>query len=512
MKIHFLHLVGVVLVCALSGCATGSKKSTAPTDPRAQREAIRQDMAYLHSDHPVVSHPGTLVVQGVTLENTEFDIPVEVNSRVEYWVGYFTGKGRKHFERYLERSEHFIPFIQPILRQNGMPQDLVYLAMIESGFNNHARSSAKAVGPWQFITWTGRRYGMMVNWWVDERRDTRKSTVSAAHYLKDLHSIFGSWELAAAAYNAGEAKVARAIRRFGSKDFWVLARQKFFRPETRDYVPKIMAAAMVAKNRTQFGFIAAKPQLHEGEVLAGDGQIVKVEERDPSDVARGDEPVPEEYQGAPGEEEIVPATLTVPLESAKPSFEAQLVRATDVRIPMVNKQGQVSGQRIEEFEIEGPADLLKIARAAGLSYTTVKALNPEILRWCTPPGVKSYRVKLPSSARALFMATYNHEAYPRKVEFLSHKIRRGDTVDRVARHYGIRPEAISELNGISRKSYLRFGSPLLLPMPNDRSRSFASLEVKDAPERSRRYRAKSRRARGVYRVSFENRAKARTIN
>ena len=105
-----------------------------------------------------------------------------------------------------------------------MPEDLVYLAMIESGFNNLARSQAKAVGPWQFISATGKRYGLMVNWWVDERRDIRKSTLAAVEYLRDLYYIFHSWEFAAAAYNAGESKIARGVRRFGSKDFWVLSK------------------------------------------------------------------------------------------------------------------------------------------------------------------------------------------------------------------------------------------------------------------------------------------------
>ena len=138
----------------------------------------------------------------------------------------FSGRGRGFFARYLERSEFFIPYIIPLLQQNGMPEDLVYLAMIESGFNNLARSHAKAVGPWQFISATGKRYGLRVDWWVDERRDIRKSTLAAVEYLKDLYKMFSSWELAAAAYNAGESKVMRAIRRYGSNDFWVIARQR----------------------------------------------------------------------------------------------------------------------------------------------------------------------------------------------------------------------------------------------------------------------------------------------
>ena len=127
----------------------------------------------------VMRDQGEIEVHGIKLKNTKFDLPITINSRVEYWVDYFTGKGRPLFERYLERSEYFIPYMRPLLKQNGMPTDLVYLAMIESGFNNLARSHAMAVGPWQFISATGRRYGLMVNWWVDERRDVRKSTMAA---------------------------------------------------------------------------------------------------------------------------------------------------------------------------------------------------------------------------------------------------------------------------------------------------------------------------------------------
>src|SRR6185312_16022487 len=181
-----------------------------------------------------------------------------------------------HFEKYLERSEFFIPYIQPLLKQNGMPEDLVYLAMIESGFNNFARSRARAVGPWQFMSATGKRYGLAVNWWVDERRDIRKSTLAAVEYLRDLYTIFQSWELAAAAYNAGEAKVARAVRRFGSKDFWVISRYRFLRPETRDYVPKMIAAAIIEKNREQFGFPASYRRPGADEAVASDGEVVKL--------------------------------------------------------------------------------------------------------------------------------------------------------------------------------------------------------------------------------------------
>ena len=465
---------------------------------------------------------GEIIIRGVKLENTKFDYPIAVNSRVEYWIDYFTGRGRKNFVRYLERSELFIPYIQPILKQNGMPEDLVYLAMIESGFNNHARSQAKAVGPWQFISATGKRYGLMVNWWVDERRDTYKSTVAAVEYLKDLHGMFQSWELAAAAYNAGETKIARAVRRFGTKDFWVITRHRFLRPETRDYVPKIMAAAIVAKNRTQFGFAASTIHASPGEAIAGDGEVVKVEpetvQSGPlaqkealASVLKGDdyETFAEETEDLPN-----PAVVQSALENT-----AELVGvqgqgpgqtpsvAKPVPTPHVSKKGEISGEELVEFEVQSPADLLKVSRAAGLAYHTVKSLNPEILRWCTPPNVGNYRVKLPASVKDKFLATYNHSAFPKKVQFMTYKVHRGETLSTVAKHFGIKVDPIADLNGVSPRIGLRNGANVLLPMPNDRSRTVASLEIRDPPEKRRMRR--SRRAR-AYKVSYKRRESARS--
>lgn len=496
-----LLLSGVTLGL-LSGCAhtrSGSQSSNGREldQRRSLSEVLQQDS---NTSNPTfLSQNGEIYFRGMKLENTQFDYPVTMNARVEYWIDYFTGRGRGHFARYLERSELFIPFIRPLLKQNGMPEDLVYLAMIESGFNNHARSHAKAVGPWQFISATGKRYGLMVNWWVDERRDTRKSTLAAVNYLKDLYTLFNSWELAAAAYNAGEAKVARAIRRFGTKDFWTLSRSKFFRPETRDYVPKIMAAAIVAKNRTQFGFAPSAIKPGEGEAVAGDGVLVKVEPADASEpTPSGSEAIKavleaEEYAAVEelGEgEDLSPATVTIPANGANAVegmvsvMEAPQI-AKPVPTPHVSKKGEVSGEELAEFEVQSPADLLKVARAAGISYHTVKSLNPEVLRWCTPPNVATYRIKLPASVKDQFLETYNHGAFPRKVQFLTYKVRRGETLARIARHFGIRVDPISDLNGLSPKTPLQKGAQVLLPMPNDRSRTLASLEILDPPTRRR---------------------------
>lgn len=522
-----LFVLGTMALGA--GCATVRPDHDASRrpSPKSLNEILEQD---LHRQSPTeasarLSNPDEIVVRGIKLKNTQFDIPITVNSRVEYWIDYFTGKGRPHFTRYLERSEFFIPYIQPILRENGMPEDLVYLAMIESGFNNLARSHARAVGPWQFISATGKRYGLTVNWWIDERRDIRKSTLAAAEYLKDLYMIFQSWELAAAAYNAGESKIARGVRRYGTKDFWVIARSRFLRPETRDYVPKIIAAAMIAKNRAQFGFEEAAVHPDTDEAVAPDGEVVKLIKSDrptEDEAARAAKAEdlkknPDEFDSIVDEDtepSTAPATFTTPVEPPKNdgllAVLPEMPLAKPVPTPHVDRRGVVGGAELVEFEIQSPADLLKIARAAGLSYQTVKSLNPELMRWCTPPRASSYNVKLPSFVKDRFLTTYNHQAFPRRVQFLTYKVRRGENLQNIARHFGIKVEPIADLNGVSPRVALRAGTKVMLPMPNDRSRSVASLDVRDPPERRRRGRH-IRKAK-YRKISYVNRKAARVGN
>jgi membrane-bound lytic murein transglycosylase D len=141
-----------------------------------------------------------------------------------------------------------------LLREQGLPEDLVYMALIESGFDPYAYSRSKAVGPWQFIYRTGKRYGLKVNWWVDERRDPEKSTIAAARYLKDLYEMFACWYLAAAGYNAGEYRIIKGMKRFRTEDFWTLTKHRYLKRETKNYVPLMIAAALVAKDPEKYGF------------------------------------------------------------------------------------------------------------------------------------------------------------------------------------------------------------------------------------------------------------------
>lgn len=184
------------------------------------------------------------------------DIPLALNSKVKYFLYYFQNRGKPSFSRWLSRSSRYIPMMKEILRHEGMPEDLVYVAMIESGFHLNARSWANAVGPWQFISDTGRRYSLRIDQWVDERKDPVKATTAAALYLKKLYDIFnGDWYLAAAGYNAGENKILRAIDMYNTSDFWELSRGSYLKRETKEYVPKLLAAAIIAKDPANYGFL-----------------------------------------------------------------------------------------------------------------------------------------------------------------------------------------------------------------------------------------------------------------
>ena len=183
------------------------------------------------------------------------DIPLTLNNKVEYMLNFFQTNGRKSFAKWLSRSERYIPMMKEVLKKEGLPEDLVYVAMIESGFSPHAFSIASAVGPWQFISGTGKRYSLRIDLWIDERRDPLKSSVAAALYLKELYSLFNNdWYLATAGYNAGENKILRAITMYNTRDFWQLSQGTYLKRETKDYVPKLLAAAIIAKEPAKYGF------------------------------------------------------------------------------------------------------------------------------------------------------------------------------------------------------------------------------------------------------------------
>lgn len=347
--------------------------------------------------------------EGLTVATEiSFDFPVVENEKVHYYLDYFSGSIRTTFNRWLERSGRYLPLMQGIFEEEGLPLDLTYLALVESGFNVRAYSWAHAAGPWQFIQSTGIEYGLNSDWWWDERRDFEKSTRAAARFLKHLHQRFdGDWYLALAAYNCGPGRVSRAIERTGSSDFWELSRQNAIPAETRNYVPKLLAALIIAKQPEKYGF-------------------------------------------------------------------------EDIRF--------MEPLAFETVELTGPLDLEVAARLCDVPVDKVKNLNPELKRWCTPPGISKYPLRIPAGSRERFQAKYAVLPERDRISYMRHQVRRGDTLGALARKYNTRVEDIMSLNRIQNPRALRVGSDLILPLRDGVGRLAAETVVApSAPARSARY-------------------------
>ena len=219
-------------------------------DPQALKLAVSPEISELAQ----LSAWDVLPLLSTGEETDSYDFPLKMNDQVEYYLDFFTNRHRKTFARWLARSSRYLPMIKEEFSKAGLPLDLAYLPMIESGFNISVSSPASAVGTWQFMRATGESYGLTVNKYVDERRDPVKSTKAAAAYLAKLYKDFDSWHLAVAAYNAGEGKIRRAMRQSDTDDFWEIARSQYIHSETKLYVPQLIAAIMIAKDPEKYGF------------------------------------------------------------------------------------------------------------------------------------------------------------------------------------------------------------------------------------------------------------------
>ncbi len=326
----------------------------------------------------------------------KYDIPVELNDAVVAYIRFFQTDTREAFGRWLARSTRYLPMMRQVLEKRGLPLDLVYLSMIESGFSSYAYSFAKAAGLWQFMVGTSRRYGLHTDFWVDERRDPAKSTEAAARYLSDLRARYhGDWYLAWAGYNAGEGKVDRAIRNDKSKDFWMLmGKGRTLRAETKHYVPKLIAAALIAKHPERFGFHV--------------------------------------------------------------NFEPPA--------------------EVDEVQVPDATDLHVIAKAAGVTFEQVRDLNPELRRFCTPPG--GWKLRLPKGTRETFAAEYEKLGPGDRLRFVEHKVEKGEPIAKIARAYGVAEAAILRTNGIKNYRQIKPGRMLVIPMAGA-SRMLAGAQLED---------------------------------
>ena len=249
LRAHFDRLVDRINAQEMTSLAQGDGFSEQKDEPASIDELLK-----IATFPKPPADAETAAVVKADLEATEHDIPIPQNSRIYAYVELFQGRLRDYIEESLTRGTKYLPMIQSVFKAEGLPLDLAYIPIIESGFKTNALSKANAKGPWQFMKATAVEQGLKHDWYVDERSDPEKATLAAAKYLKTLHKMFnGDWHLVLAAYNGGLGRLQRAMKSARTEDFWQLSESSRFLPkETREYVPLILAAIVVAKNPVQY--------------------------------------------------------------------------------------------------------------------------------------------------------------------------------------------------------------------------------------------------------------------
>lgn len=392
---------------------------------------------------------------GYMLSRSRYDFPVVLNRQVGYYLELFQGRQREMFARWLARSAKYVPAIELELAKAGLPRDLAYLAMIESGYNPSAVSRAGAGGLWQFMPATGRHYDLTINSWVDERREPEKATKAAIRYLGNLYRMFGDWHLAVAAYNTGEGKVDQAIRQHGTTSFWELAAREGLYMETRHYVPKLIAAIIIARDPETYGFDRVTPVARER-----------------FDVVR-----------APGNTDLraVAAASGTTLKHLR-SLNNELLRDVTppkggtyaLRVPagsgnLIAANIDKMQRRVEQRPTRGYAThvvkrgetLNAVSRRYGVSMTDLLKAN----RLRSSQLMAGQQLRIPSRG-ALAAAKGGQSgrviANVRTPVKQNYQVRKGDTLSGIARKHGVSEAQLRKWNNISVKRGLMAGQKLVI--------------------------------------------------
>lgn len=377
------------------------------------------------------------------------DFEFKPNALVQSFINYYLGRGRATMESGLRRSGRFLQMAQKIFREEGVPQDLVWLGQVESAWSPLARSWASAVGLWQFIPGTGAQYGLRQDYWVDERSSFEKATRASARYLKWLADRYaGNWELAMAAYNSGEGRVDSAIARTGYADFWEIYARGLLPMETRNYVPNILATIIIAKNPERYGFnVKPEPPLTYDLVKVNhsvDLQLVADALDVPYDYLRGLNPELKRGVTPPDTEHY----LRVPAGRSKSLLAVLNVIPPDKR----NSWRLMTVSEEDTFET--------IARRTGVSESTLAAVNGGVLK----PGRK---VIIPSSEglrNVAAVAPKGSMGSTRGAKIINYKVKSGESLGDIAARYGISVRDITALNRLSSSAKLRAGQVIKVPV------------------------------------------------
>lgn len=388
-------------------------------------------------------------------EKIAYNVPIVLNERVRNCILYYQTVARNAFAKYLSRSTKYIPMIDSVFNEYGLPSDIKYLALVESGYNPHAYSWARAMGLWQFIASTGRMYDLNRSWWYDERKDPIKATDAAARFLKDLYAKFGSWELAMAAYNGGPGRVGRQIKKQKTKDFWKLRLRK----QTMDYVPFFMAATIICKDPERFGFTDVE---YQPEWVYGTVKIDKC--LDLKEIAKALKCAVSDLK------KLNPELLR--------EFTPPNVKSYNLRIPkgsqrrfwaVYNNLPSSKETSFVRHKIRRGETVSTIARRYGVSQYAIFEANNLSGRSKIYTG-KSLIVPVPNSRS--YSQKKKHEY---KADGNFYVVRSGDTVWDIARAFGITPEEIRRLNRLDRKSRIYVSQKLRISSGQGSDKTYSEM-------------------------------------
>lgn len=457
---QFDRLVDRIAALELSALATGDGFTERTTEPAS----IDQLLAISTFDTP----PTAATAENVQadLQETSHDIPIPLNERVLRYVELFQGRLREFLTSGLQRGAQYLPMIQSVFRAEGLPLDLAYVPLIESAFKPTALSRAKARGVWQFMRGTGVENGLQQDWFVDERSDPEKATLAAAKYFKTLHGMFDDWHLAMASYNGGPGRMQRAIKRSGRTDFWSLtANSRYLPRETRDYVPMILAAVIIAKNPVKYGF----------EVIPTEAPAVETVDMPPAvDLRRV-----AEWAGVSVDQvqELNPELRrwTTPIrgsgyELTVPAGTAEIIRA---RLAATSARDL---NALQWHTVKRGETLSTIARKLRVSRTDLAEANYLRTTSKVAAGQKLLIPRMPSAAllarggaetspavglSAAAPAATDEEPAIDEVSRIVHRVKRGETLSAIARKYRTTVEHLKALNKL-RTSVLKVGARLVV--------------------------------------------------
>jgi membrane-bound lytic murein transglycosylase D len=399
----------------------------------------------------------------------------ESQERVAHYVGLFTGRSKDRIRDRLERGTRYEPMIRAKMKAGGVPEDMYYLALVESGFDNNAYSRAAAVGMWQFMTSTAKGMGMRVDWWVDERRDPVKSTSAAVRFIKGLRDQFGSLYLAAAAYNGGPGRVARGISRYaddlentqGEDAFFVLAEKDYLKNETREYVPQLIAAALIAKEPARYGMElhAREPYAYDSVQVPASTPLAAIAKAAGTSVATVAELNPQLLRG-----------MTPPRDAYQVRIPTGSAAGFDSAFAELPKADRIATHVVESKKGDTAA---RLANAHGISESAVVGFNPKLRRLKSGRLAPGQAILIPTAAvasAALHVPDPSIEKYPGSTKKMKvHAVKKGETIGAIAKKYGTSSDRIMKLNGL-KKPMIFPGQSLIVSGASVKSKSAKSAK------------------------------------